>query len=361
MLHPTQQIHFCKSRDGARIAYATCGSGPPLIWAQHWVHHLNFDWDNPIWRPWLSLLSRRHTLIRYDWRGCGLSDRDQLDFSFEKYADDLEAVVDAVGIERFALFGMAGAGGAAALRYASRHHRRVSHLILQECHTKGRLAGGPSPALVEEARARLKVIELGWQNEASAYSQFFTALHVPDATDGQMLAYNRLLRETTSPANAIKLLRSFWETDVSQLVSQVRCPTLVIHARGDSVIPFDEGRNVAALISGARFVPLESRNHVLLENEPAWQQFVEAIEEFLPASSKNPAGILPNELTPREREVLELLAQGQDNSAIAVRLKVSAKTARNHVSIIFSKLGVNSRAQAIVLARDAGFGRRTFP
>src|SRR4051812_42167776 len=179
MPHSTQQIRFCKSRDGTRIAYATCGAGPALIWAQHWVHHLDLDWDNPIWAPWLAFLARRHTLIRYDWRGCGLSDREQVAFSIEKLVDDLEAVVAAAGLEHFALFGMAGSGSGLAVSYAVRHPERATRLILQGCHTRGRWAGKPTKERLQEGEMRLKVYELGWTNETPAYGQFFTALHMP--------------------------------------------------------------------------------------------------------------------------------------------------------------------------------------
>jgi len=352
-----QQIRFCTSRDGTRIAYEICGSGPPLLWIQHWVHHLELDWTSPIWQPWLAFLTRRHTLVRYDWRGCGLSDRHQIKFSFEEYVADLEAVVEAAELEHFALFGMAGAGSGAAMTYAVQHPKRVACLVLQECQTQGRIAGSPTPQQMQEAQARLKVIELGWPNDTPAYGQFFAALHIPDASAAQMRAYNDLLRRMTSPMNAVGLLRSFWEADMSQIVSQVRCPTLVIHARGDSVIPFEEGRKVASLIPHARFLPIESRNHLLLATEPGWPSFAAAVEELLSALLLVPTPSLLHELTARERDVLEMLAQGQANGGIAAHLGITEKTVRNHVSIILNKLGVH-RSQAIVLAREAGFGRR---
>ena len=353
-----EHIRFCKSRDGTGIAYAVSGSGPPLVWIQHWVHHLEHDGASPIWRPWLALLSRRRTLIRFDWRGCGLSDRDGVAFTFEDCFADLEAVVAAAGVEQFALFGMAGAGAGMAMSFAVRHPDLVTRLVLQEAHTRGRLAGTPPPERVTEAQARLRVIELGWPNETPAYGQFFTALHVPDASAAHVQSYNDLLRQVTSPDNGVRLLRTFWEVDVSEIVPQVRCPTLVLHSRYDSVIPFDEGRKVAALIPGARFLPLESRNHLLLATEPAWAQFAAVVDEFLAGTSEAAAAVMLEQLTPREREVLDVLAQGIDNSEIAARLGISEKTARNHVSMIFSKLGVSSRAQAVALARDAGLGRR---
>jgi pimeloyl-ACP methyl ester carboxylesterase/DNA-binding CsgD family transcriptional regulator len=356
MPHPDEHIRFCKSRDGTGIAYSVCGSGPPLVWVQHWVHHLEHDWDSPIWHPWIAFLSRHRTLVRYDWRGCGLSDRETTEFASHAYAEDLEAVVNAAGLKNFVLFAMAGAGGGAAMTFASDSPDRVDRLILSECHTKGRLAGGATQESRQEAAARLKVIELGWNNEARAYSQFFTSLHIPQASEAQRSAYDRLLRQTTTPANAVKLLRSFWETDVTTAVQQLRSPTLIFHARGDAVIPFDEGRRVAALIPGARFVPLESMNHVLLDSEPAWRQFLETLETFLPSGSILPSE-LPTTLTAREREVLAALAHGFDNKEIAAQLQISEKTARNHLSIIFDKLGVSGRAQALIRARDAGLGR----
>ena len=358
MQQQSQQIRFCKSRDGTRIAYAICGNGPPLVWIQHWVHHLEFDWTNPIWQPWLAFLTRSHTLIRYDWRGCGLSDGDRIKFSLEEYVADLEAVVDAVELERFALFGMAGAGCGTAMSYAIRHPAQVACLVLQEAQTKGRIAGNPTQQQLQEAQARLKVIELGWPNDTPAYGQFFAALHIPDASAEQTRAYNDLLRRMTSSTNAVGLLRSFWEADMSQIASQVRCPALVIHARSDSVIPFDEGRKIASLIPNARFMPIDSRNHLLLATEPAWRLFTVALEEFLCAFPRASEPVLLHELTARERDVLEMLAQGQANREIAALLGITEKTVRNHVSIIFSKIGVQRRSQAIVLAREAGFGRR---
>ncbi len=358
MSQPAQQIRFCTSRDGTRIAYATSGAGPPLVWVAGWVHHLELDWDGPVWRPWISLLTRRHTLVRYDMRGCGLSDREQFEFSFEKFVEDLEAVIEATGLERFVLVGMA-AGSAIGMTYAVTHPERVSHLVLYGARTHGRLAIATTPEQVREVETRLKMMELGWPNDTPAYGQFYASLHMPDASTEQSLSFNDLVRQTTSPANAVALLQVFYRIDVREIVPKVRCPTLVLHSRGNSIIPFEQSRSVAGLIPGARFVPLESRNQVLLDTEPAWQQFVEALDDFLPAPAK-PAGTgdpLLDGLTAREHQVLELVAQGLDNTTIGERLHISERTARNHVSAILSKLGAGTRSQAIVRAREAGFGR----
>ena len=205
-------------------------------------------------------------------------------------------------------------------------------------------------------------MELGWPDDTPAYGQFYTTLHMPDASAEQSRSFADLVRRTTSVTNAVAMLQAFYRIDVAANVPKIRCPTLVLHARGDSIIWFEQGRSVAGLIPGARFVPLESRNHVLLDTEPAWQQFVEALDDFLPKAPARPAGLGGSpldELTTREREVLELVAQGLDNDAIGKQLHISKRTARNHISLILAKLGVKSRAQAIVRGRDAGFGRKT--
>lgn len=356
----SQQIRFCTSRDGVRIAYATDGSGPPLVHPQSWLSHLDLDWENPVQRSWLSLLMRRHRLIRYDARGSGLSDREGIDFSFQRLVEDLEAVVEAAGLQRFALLGMGG-GGAVAMHYAVRHPTRVSCLVLYGCPTRGRSLW--SAEQLEEAQARLKAIELGWRYENPAFRQLFTSLLMPDATPEQARAFIEQMRVATTPSNAASITRTFYGVDSREVARQVRCPMLVLHAREDAQIPFEEGRFLAGLIPNARFVPLESRNHRLLESEPAWQQLATELDHFLPAPDRAEGAIelALHELTPREREVLEIMARGLDNGRIAAQLRISEKTVRNHVSIIFSKLGFNNRAQAVARARDAGFGRQFDP
>lgn len=359
MILPPEQIRFCTSRDGTRIAYARAGNGPLLLWIAHWAHHLRLDRENLIWRPWLALLTRRHTVIRYDFRGCGLSDRNPPEFSLPRYLDDFEAVAAAAGNDRFAILSMAGIGGAIAMEFAARHPDRVDRLVLIAPHRRGRLAGGPGAEQVSESQARLKLVELGWHDRNPAYVRLFSTLHIPDASPAEEEAYNELLRASTSPENAAASISAFWHVDVSDVIAKVRCRTLILHARGDLVIPFDEGRAVAASMADAQFEPLESRNHILLASEEAWQQFVQALEGFLdrPAEHVGGGSDLLEELTAREHQILELLAQGIDNRGIGSKLRIAEKTVRNQVSTIFSKLGVNSRAQAIVRAREAGFGQ----
>lgn len=356
MSPPLQHVRFCASRDGTRIAFATGGSGPPLVRAAHWLSHLDHEPRCPLWGPWLKLLSRRHTLIRYDGRGCGLSDRDPADFSLDRCVEDLEAVVDSCKLGRFVLFG-ATIGGMTALTYAARHPERVSHLVIIGSLAVGRMKRDP-PALIEETALELKAIELGWGNDNPAYRQFITSMLVPDATSDQAHSHNELMRIAATPQSAIRRLRPYHYIDLREIAPSVRCPTLVLHSRFDGRIPFEQGRALAALIPGATFVALDSRNHWVVDTEPAWAQFVEAIDGFLPRMPNAPASGMLGMLTPRELQVVELLAAGLDNGTIGRRLGISAKTVRNRVSVIFDKLGVNSRPQAIVLARDAGFGRK---
>ena len=355
----SQPVRFCASHDGTRIAIATDGSGPPLVRAAHWLSHLDYERTCPLWGPWLTLLARRHTLIRYDGRGCGLSERDASDFSLDRGVEDLEAVVDSSGLDRFALFG-ATIGGMTALAYAARHPDRVSHLILVGGLAVGRMARDP-PALIEDTGIELKAIELGWGNDDPAFRQLFTSLFIPDATAEQTRSLNELMRVASSPQIAIKRLQPFQRVDLRALATQVRCPALVFHSQRDARIPVEQGRALAALIPDARFVALDSRNHWVVDTEPAWAQFAAEIDGFLPGV---PDTSVPSEaagrdaLTPRELQVIELLAGGLDNVAIGARLGISAKTVRNRVSTIVDKLGVTTRPQAIAWARDGGLGRK---
>jgi pimeloyl-ACP methyl ester carboxylesterase/DNA-binding CsgD family transcriptional regulator len=357
MSRRAQQIQFCTSLDGTRVAFASCGAGPPLVRAAQWISHLDFDRDNPVIGPWLSLLARRHTLIRYDPRGCGLSDRDGREFSLPKQVEDLEAVIEAAGSKRFALFG-ATAGAVTAVTYAARHPERVSHLIIYGGFARGRFVRTAAHD-TEEAELQLKATELGWDSENSAFRQIHISQLIPGATAEQSRALTDLMRISMPPTNAAMILKLYFAADLRDIAPKVRCPTLVLHARQDARVPFEEGRLLAGLIPGARFVSLESRNHLLLASEPAWQQLADELDRFLMTPQVGPSERpLLGQLTAREHDVLELLAQGIDNGKIASRLGTSEKTVRNQVSAIFAKLGVNTRAQAIVCARDAGFGRK---
>ncbi|MBC7994013.1 MAG: alpha/beta fold hydrolase [Rhizobacter sp.] len=349
-----QQIRFCTGHDGAQIAYATSGRGTPLVKASNWLSHLEFDNDNPVWGHLIEELSRQHTLLRYDQRGCGLSDWNVSDISFDAWVDDLERVVDAAGLARFPLLGISQ-GASIAIAYAVRHPERVSHLILHGGYARGRLKRKPTPEQREEAETMNKLAELGWGQENPAFRQFFTTQFIPGGTQAQHEWFNELQRVSTSPANAARMMRVFNEIDVVHLLDQVRCPALILHAAGDVRVPFDEGRLFASHIADARYVPLESNNHLLLEDEPAWKCWLQEVQDFLPRFAHDTRSL--GSLTSRERELVELVAQGRDNSQIAASLVLSEKTVRNHITNIYAKLEVENRGQMIVMARQAGFGR----
>lgn len=335
-----------------RLAYATVGSGPPLVKAPNWLSHLEYEWQSPIWRHWIEGLSRDHTYIRYDARGCGLSDREPPDISFENAVRDLEAVVDALKLDRFPLLGMSG-GGPIAIAYATRHPERVSHLILYGAYARGRLHRGGGQEALDESMLLCKLIELGWGTSNRAFRQVFATQFLPEAKPELIDAFDDLQRESSSASDALRIMQVSLQVDVRSLAPAIACPTLIMHADEDGRIPFEEGRVLASLIPDSRFVPLESRNHILLEFEPAWRRFMEEVEAFLPG---RPAGSAFAGLTSRERDLLEYLARGLDNHQIAAHLELSEKTVRNMVSSILGKLDVESRSAAIVRARDAGYG-----
>lgn len=350
-----QQIRFCRSHDGARLAWASSGSGPVLIKAATWLSHLEYDWESPIWSHLLHSLSQRATFVRYDERGCGLSDWDVPDLSFESWVRDLETVADATGGERFALLGISQ-GASIAIAYAVRHPERVTHLVLHGGYARGRLTRSNTSRDREESDMMLKLVELGWGKQDPAFRQFFTTQFIPGGTPEQHRWFNELERISTSPANAVRFMREFAVIDVQSLLAKVRCPTLVLHSRRDVRQPFEEGRLLATSIPNARFVPIESQNHLLLEHEPGWKRWIEEVLSFLPLSRQTGLALFDG-LTERQRELLELIAQGRDNAQIAAVLGLSQKTVRNHITAIFAGLQVENRAQAIVLAREAGFGR----
>jgi len=272
---PQQEVHFCTASDGVRIAYAVAGQGPPLVKAANWLNHLEYDWQSPIWSELLHELAASHRLVRYDERGNGLSDWDVDDISFEAFVRDLESVVDAAGLDRFALLGISQ-GCAVSIVYAIRHPERISHLVLYGGFARGRARRDP-----EHARTLLSLVKQGWGQENPAFRQFFTSLFFPEATPEQMQWFNDLQRITTSPENAVRIMQATGEVDISDLLPQVRVPTLVLHCRNDAAVVLDEGRRLAAGIPGAKFVALESRNHLVLESEPAWEKFIGEIKTFL--------------------------------------------------------------------------------
>ena len=348
-----QTLRFCTSPDGTRIAFASIGSGPPLVRAAHWLSHVEYDLQSPVWRSWLTELSRDHSYVRYDQRGCGLSDREVTDLSLDAWVSDLEAVVDALGLKRFPLFGMSQ-GAAIAIAYAARHPERVSQLVFAGAYARGALRRGGNEVARLEAETLVNLIRVGWGRNHHGFREVFPYRFIPRGTPEQLQWWGDLEQVTASADVAARTLEAFQQIDVSELARHLSVPTLILHARGDAAVPFDEGRLLAALIPGARFVPLESDNHVLLDTEAAWPLFLSEVRAFLKLSpQQNVADIAEQgSLTTAEREVLQLVAEGLDNRAIAERLLKSEKTVRNQVSIIFDKLGVRTRAEAIVKARN---------
>ena len=334
-----QQVRFCTASDGTTLAYAVHGKGPPLVRVATWLTHLDFDWESPVWRHWLDSLSRRHTIVRYDERGCGLSDAEVGDLSLETWVGDLEAVVDAAGLDRFALLGMSQ-GAAIAVAYAAAHPERVTELALYGGFARGRRFRGQDA----DESAMTAAIRAGWRKDDPTFRRVFSMLFLPHGTPEQMTWYEELLRTSTTPETAVRLFEARGGVDARDLAPEVRARTLVVHARDDRVVPVDEGRLLAALIPDARLILLESSNHILLADEPAWSYFVSELDAFLgTAPVLGPPAAAPG-LSARELEVLELVAAGLANGAIAERLYVSVRTVERHLSNVYSKLGVSGKA-----------------
>ncbi len=277
---PRQHIAFCRAGDGVRLAYAVVGEGPPLVRAANWMTHLGYDIESPVWSHWVRDLSRNHTFIRYDERGCGLSDWEAADFSFDDWVADLESVVEALGLERFPLLGVSQ-GGAVAVAYAARHPERVSRLVLCGAYARGRAVRAVGDEEKRAAALDLELARVGWGRDDPAFRQVFAAQFLPDGTRADWAAFDQLQRRTTSPENAVRFLEAFGRIDVRDEAREVRCPTLVMHSRDDHRVPVRFGEELAALIEDSRMVALDSNNHLLTSTEPAWQVFRRELEEFL--------------------------------------------------------------------------------
>jgi class 3 adenylate cyclase/pimeloyl-ACP methyl ester carboxylesterase len=275
-----QEIRFCSAPDGVQLAYSMIGQGPPLVKTGNFMTHLEFDLESPIWRHLYRELVKDHTLIRYDARGNGLSDRTVDEISFDAFVSDLEVVVDAAGLTRFALFGISQ-GCAVSIAYAVRHPERVSHLVLYGGYALGWNKRVRTAAQKEEEAAMLTLMRLGWGKENPAFLQLFTSQFIPGGTKEQSDWFNELQRITVSAEVAARIQQASGEADVTALLPQVSVPTIVLHTRDDARVPFEAGRRMAAGISGARFVALTGRNHLFLETEPAFGQFLEHTRAFL--------------------------------------------------------------------------------
>jgi pimeloyl-ACP methyl ester carboxylesterase/DNA-binding CsgD family transcriptional regulator len=345
-----QRIAFVRAKDGANIAYAESGEGPPLVRAGTWLTHLHHDWESPVWMHWLRFMSSRHKLVRYDPRGCGLSHSNVKTIEFDDWVDDLEAVVDHLALDRFALFGMSQ-GAAVAAEYAIRHPERVSHLTLYAPLVTG--WRGRESTNARQWQSIEQLVAMGWGQSSNAFAAMFAHLFLPDASQKQREWYAELQRKSASTEIATRFMTVLGELSVFKRLKLIQAPTLVIQIAREQVIDPVGVAGVASEIFGSTFESIDSRNHILLGDEPGWEHFKEAFTRHVPGAEAAKAPLL-NELSKRELEILLHLAQGLTNQQIAERLCISDKTVRNRITGIFDKLGVTSRTQALVLAKDAG-------
>lgn len=277
---PRQDIRYCHTEDGVCIAHATTGRGPLLVKAANWLTHLDLEWSSPVWAHWLEGLAAGRTLVRYDERGCGMSDWDVGDFTFDDWVDDLAAVVEANGLDRFPLLGVSQ-GGAVAVAYAVRHPERVSRLVLAGAYAQGRMVRARKESERRAAELDLELARVGWTQQDPSFLQVFASQFLPDGTPEEWREFIELQRRTTSTANAVRFLEVFGSIDVTEEAQRVVCPTLVLHARGDVRVPIGQAGLLAGLIPQSRLVLLDSRNHLLTGDEPAWADFLAELDEFL--------------------------------------------------------------------------------
>ena len=273
------KIRFANAADGTRIAYAVSGEGLPIVKTAHWLTHLEKDWDSPLWAHWLRELCREHSVLRYDERGCGLSERDVEDLSFDALVSDLETVVDAAGLERFALFG-ASQGGPVSVAYAARHPQRVSSLVLYGSYARG-WRHRDDPGDVRQEDTMLELVRVGWGKDNPAFRELYASLFVPDGTPEAVRSFVDMARDSTSPETAARLMQSFACIDVRDLLPRLKVPTLVLHVAGDKRIDAGNGRELAASIPYAEYVVLDGQNHIMLDGEPAFGEFLASVHDFL--------------------------------------------------------------------------------
>jgi pimeloyl-ACP methyl ester carboxylesterase/DNA-binding CsgD family transcriptional regulator len=347
-----QDIRFARSADGVGIAYAVHGSGPPLLIDACWLSHLQFDWQSPVWRHYLVELGQIATVIRYDERGHGLSDRGVTDHSLEARVADLEAVADDAGLSRFALLAMAQ-GGPVAIEYAARHPERLTRLVFYGSYA-GALAAA-SPEEIELDAAFQALIKVGWARPTPEFRRVFTSLMIPGGTEEQMRWIDELQRMAVDADTAMIARTQRQLADSTGRLQELDLPTLVLHSRGDQMNEFARSRHLAAHVRGARLVALESNNHIVLADEPAWPVFMREMTAFLaPDRGSASAAVddVASVLSPRELDILGLAAEGRDNDAIATELVLSIRTVERHLQNAYAKLGLQGRtARTAAVAR----------
>lgn len=344
-----QQIHLTTSQDGVRLAWAHCGDGAPLVKAVNWLTHLKHDWNSPVWRHWMEFFGANFSFFRFDERGCGMSEREVSDISQRHWLPDLERVIEAARISSPIILLGVSQGAVTAIQYAVAYPERVSRLILYGGYARGWKRRGTQQK--DHYSAITQMIRVGWGSDNPVFRQAFAGRFIPEGSHEQIDWFNDLCRRTVEPDMAVRLLEARGDVDVSDLLGQVRVPTLVMHARRDEVIPFAEGQHLASNIPDARFVELDSRNHILLRDEPAWAEFRDAVAEFTGIGEDVDRGAALERLTRREQQILGYLGRGLSNAGIAAHLNISEKTVRNHLSHLYRKLGVHSRTQALLVAR----------
>jgi pimeloyl-ACP methyl ester carboxylesterase/DNA-binding CsgD family transcriptional regulator len=325
-----------------------------LVKAANWLTHLEYEWESPVWKHWIRFFSDSARFIRYDERGCGMSDHEVGTLTLDQWTQDLTSVIEAVQPDGpVTLLGISQ-GAAACIRYAIDHPERVSRIIIYGGYAHGAFKRG-TPASEAAYRAMIELTRVAWGHDNPTFRQVFTSRFIPGGSPEQLHWFNELCLKCTVGEAAARLFEARGMLDIEDILPLVRTPTLVLHSRRDEVVPISEGHLLASRIAGAEFVELDSRNHVLLEHEPAWERFKEAVLAFMPAARPPTTPTKFAALSSRERQLLALITRGLSNAEIAIQMQISEKTVRNHASNVFDKLGVWSRAQAIVLARDQGF------
>jgi len=352
MTRADNTIRFAHTADKVRLAWTVSGNGPSLVKAANWLTHLEYDLKSPVWRHWVDFFSAHFRYYRYDERGLGLSDHGVDDFSVATWTSDFEVVIEAARPQKpFVLLGISQGAGP-AMTYACRHPEDVSHLVIFGGYMLGWGLRDPEEASRREAVRQLA--RLGWGKPDPIFRRLYTKMFLPEGSDEQLRWFDELCARSTTPEIAARLMKEQGQADFREVPGQVGVPTLVLHCREDGVVPFAQGVDIAAQIRDAEFVQLDSRNHILMDDEPAWSRFKDAVLEFTgrPAGAEDPVF---GQLSDRERQVLAKVTEGLNNAEIAAVLFISEKTVKNHITRIFEKLDVKTRSQAIVLARDNGF------